>query len=132
MRTRKPVNAGKHSGTVKLNSQQISDIYTRVANAVAIDPRVNQHPLSKEEREAIKDTDEELRRRGFFTRIFPCFDFIYYAQFFEEDRPLNYVVDAKLFQKKRTSHPATIRKNQANPLFMQKHMLDNSQARTTS
>jgi len=85
-----------------------------------MDSKYNNHPLTKEEREAIKETDEEHRRRGFFTRMFPCYDFLYYKQFFEEDRPLNYVVDAKLFHKKRGSNMATMRKNHALPMFMQK------------
>ena len=76
--------------------------------------------FSKEEKQVMKETDEEFRRRGFFKRIFPCYDFLYYKQFFEEDRPLNYLLDAKLFQKKRGNNLQMMRKNQAMPFFMQK------------
>ena len=61
--------------------------------------------LSKEEKAAIKETDEEMKRRGFFKRIFPCLDFLYYRQFFEEERLVNYVIDAKLYAKKRNINP---------------------------
>jgi hypothetical protein len=66
------------------------------------------------------DTDSEFKRRGFFKRIFPCVDFLYYKQFFEEDRPLNYLIDAKVFSKKRGTNQAMLRKNQAMPFFMMK------------
>ena len=77
----------------------------------------NPNGLSKDERAAIKETEDEYRRRGFFNRIFPCYDFLYYKQFFEEDKPLNYVVDAKLFAQKRGQHSATLRKHEAMPFF---------------
>ena len=69
------------------------------------------------------DTDSEFKRRGFFKRIFPCVDFMYYKQFFEEDRPLNYLIDAKLYSKKRGTNQAMLRKNQAMPFFMMKGAL---------
>jgi hypothetical protein len=94
----------------------------KVASNIGADVKFNPNAFTKEEREAIKETDDEYRRRGFFGRIFPCYDFLYYKQFFEEDRPLNYVVDAKLFHKKRGPQAATIRKNQAMPFFMQVHL----------
>lgn len=81
--------------------------------------KFNPNAFNKEEKEAIRETDDEYKRKGFFNRIFPCIDFLYYKQFFEEDRPLNYLVDAKLFQKKRGQGAAMIRKNQALPFFMQ-------------
>jgi hypothetical protein len=34
--------------------------------------------LSKEEKNALKETEDEFKRKGFFKRIFPCFDFLYY------------------------------------------------------
>ena len=77
----------------------------------------NHNGLSKDERAAIKETEDEYRRRGFLKRIFPCYDFLYYKQFFEEDKPLNYVVDAKLFAQKRGQHSATLRKHEAMPFF---------------
>lgn len=50
--------------------------------------------MTKEERQTLKETEEEYKRRGAFKRIFPSIDFPYYKQFFEEDRPLNYFLDA--------------------------------------
>jgi hypothetical protein len=34
--------------------------------------------MSKEDKQALMDTNEEFKRRGFFKRIFPCVDFLYY------------------------------------------------------
>ena len=33
---------------------------------------------TREEKLALKETEEEFKRRGFFKRIFPCVDFLYY------------------------------------------------------
>jgi len=33
---------------------------------------------SKEEKIALKETEDEFKRRGFFKRIFPTVDFLYY------------------------------------------------------
>ena len=85
--------------------------------------QTGQKVFTNEERAVMKETDEEFRRRGFFKRIFPCFDFLYYKQFFEEDRPLNYLLDAKLYHKRRGNNASNLRKNQAMPLFMQKQQL---------
>jgi len=38
--------------------------------------------MTKEEKNVMKETDEEHRRRGLFKRIFPTMDFLYYKQFF--------------------------------------------------
>lgn len=46
------------------------------------------------EKATLKEAEEENKRTGAFKRIFPCIDFLYYKQFFEEDRPLNYFLDA--------------------------------------
>jgi hypothetical protein len=83
--------------------------------------------FSKEERLAMIDTDSEFKRKGFFRRIFPCVDFLYYKQFFEEDRPLNYLIDAKIFSKKRGTNQASLRKHQPLPLFMMQNALVNEQ-----
>lgn len=50
--------------------------------------------LSKEERALLKETEEEYKRRGKFKRVFPCSEFAYYKQFFEESRPMNIFLDA--------------------------------------
>jgi hypothetical protein len=34
--------------------------------------------FTKEEKQAIKDTEDEYKRRGFFKRLFPSPDFLYY------------------------------------------------------
>jgi len=57
--------------------------------------------MTKEEKYAIQDTIDENKRRGFFKRIFPTVDYLYYRQFFEEDRPLNRLLDEKLMSKRR-------------------------------
>jgi hypothetical protein len=49
----------------------------------------------------LKETIEEFNRKNFFKRIFPTVDFLYYKQFFVEERQLNYFIDKKLFGKKR-------------------------------
>lgn len=82
-----------------------------MASNLGGDTKFNPNAFTKEEREAFKETDDEFKRKGFFNRIFPCHDFLYYKQFFEEDRPLNYLIDAKLFQKKRSNNAAILRKN---------------------
>ena len=79
--------------------------------------------MSKEDRQAIKDTDDEYKRRGFFKRIFPSPDFLYYKQFFEEERLVNYIIDAKIFAKKRGINPIQLRKHQALPYFLSKESL---------
>ncbi len=50
--------------------------------------------MTKEERIILKETENENKRRGAFKRVFPSVDFYYYKQFFEEDRPWNYFLDA--------------------------------------
>jgi hypothetical protein len=50
--------------------------------------------LSKDERQLLKETEDEYKRKGAFKRIFPTVDFLYYKQFFEEVRPMNYFLDA--------------------------------------
>ena len=61
--------------------------------------------MSKEDRQALKDTEDEFKRRGFFKRLFPSQDFLYYKQFFEEERLVNYFIDARIFGKKRGVNP---------------------------
>jgi tubulin polyglutamylase TTLL5 len=61
--------------------------------------------LSREERQILKDTEDEYKRRGGFKRIFPTLDFLYYKQFFEEVRPMNYFLDSQLMSKYRQANP---------------------------
>ena len=56
---------------------------------------------NKEEKLALNETIQENSRKNFFKRIFPNIDYLYYKQFFEEERPLNNFIDSKLMSKKR-------------------------------
>ena len=71
----------------------------------------NMTVFTKEERVIMLESEQENKRRGFFKRIFPCFDFLYYKQFFEEDRPFNYLLDAKMFSQRRGTNEAMLRRN---------------------
>jgi hypothetical protein len=73
---------------------------------------------TKEEKLCLKETIDENGRKNFFKRIFPTVDFPYYKQFFEEDRPLNYFIDKKLFGKKRLELASAKIQNEKMPLFM--------------
>jgi len=56
-------------------------------------PRHKNTGGTQEEKQCLRETLEEYGRRNFFKRIFPTVDFLYYKQFFEEERPLNYFID---------------------------------------
>ena len=45
------------------------------------------------QQKAVRDTEEEFKRKCGWKRIFPNLDYAYYKQFFSEERPLNLVVD---------------------------------------
>ena len=64
----------------------------------------NSNLLTKEEKVVVKYAEDEFKRRGKFKRIFPSLDFLYYKQFFEEDRPMNYLLDAKIMSKGRETN----------------------------
>lgn len=74
--------------------------------------------MTNEEKIALKETEEEAKRRGKFKRIFPNINFHYYKQFFEEDRPLNYFLDAKLLHKFRQNQNLSINNSQKLPQFL--------------
>ena len=76
----------------------------------------------KDEKLCLKETIEEGQRKNFFKRIFPTIDFPYYKQFFEEDRPLNYYIDAKLFGKKRSDTASAKQQAEKMPLYLQKQI----------
>ena len=65
------------------------------------DKLVDKVELVKSQADAVKDTEQEFKRRGGFKRIFPNIDFQYYKQFFTAERILNTVVDAKVMDKRR-------------------------------
>mmetsp|Transcript_28588 Transcript_28588/g.50840 ORF Transcript_28588/g.50840 Transcript_28588/m.50840 type:complete len:209 (+) Transcript_28588:1077-1703(+) len=52
----------------------------------------DQDSMTSEERAAVKETEEELKRCGSFDRIFPSEISINYRNFFEEERKLNTLV----------------------------------------
>jgi len=57
--------------------------------------------LSKRDRASVRVSLEEQSRRGGFKLIFPSDKYLYYKSFFEEDRPLNGVLD-KVFKELRS------------------------------
>lgn len=73
---------------------------------------------TKEEKTALKETDDEFKRRNFFKRIFPSIDYLYYKQFFEEDRPLNAFLDARLMAAFRDSNPQARMQYEKMPRFL--------------
>ena len=82
-------------------AQQDPAIANYIKNVYNTAGTTTKQGLSKDEKIALKEAEEEYKRRGGFKRIFPTIDFNYYKQFFEEDRPLNYFLDAKLMHKQR-------------------------------
>lgn len=74
---------------------------------------------SREEKQCLKETIEENQRRNLYRRVFPTYDFLYYKQFFEEERPLNFMIDKKLFAKKRVELASAKTQAEKMPLFMQ-------------
>jgi len=86
-------NSNVTSGTIRAGSFNATSSKTTAT--------VSNRELTKEEKAAVQETIEENRRKGFFKRIFPSVDFLYYKQFFEEDRPLNRILDERLWAKKR-------------------------------
>lgn len=123
MQKRQPIapssaTTASSNGGHQINIQVIQDLYQKAMIHHHIASQASQagikssflEGLQKEDRANIKETDDEMKRRGFFKRIFPCLDFLYYRQFFEEERLINYVIDAKLYAKKRNINPVQIRK----------------------
>ena len=51
--------------------------------------------------DAVKDTEEEFKRKCGWKRIFPNVDYSYYKQFFIEERVLNSVVDERVMGRLR-------------------------------
>lgn len=56
---------------------------------------LNKGKLTKEEKDIVRETDEEYKLRGNFKRIFPSANYALYKNFFTTERPLNAVVDYK-------------------------------------
>ena len=66
---------------------------------------VMQREATREEKLTLQETIEENKRSGFFRRIFPSIDYLYYKQFFLEDRPLNRFLDDRIMTKRRDNAP---------------------------
>lgn len=73
--------------------------------------------VTKVEKAIIKETDGEYKRRGKFVRVFPTFDYNYYKQFFKEERYSNFMIDQRIFGKKR----AAISQNALQVVSQSKH-----------
>jgi hypothetical protein len=59
-------------------------------------PRIiTKSKLTKDEKEVIRETDEEYKLKGHFKRIFPNGNYYFYKMFFTEERPLNVLLDSK-------------------------------------
>lgn len=54
---------------------------------------MNKGRLSKEEKDIMRETDEEYKLRGHFKRIFPNGNYCLYKTFFTEEKPLNILLD---------------------------------------
>ena len=65
---------------------------------------------TKEERKAIRDTEDELKRSRGFKMLFPNENLLYYEQFFEEKRKINGTVAKKLFGMSSKGHPARVQR----------------------
>lgn len=59
---------------------------------------------AKQEKQLVKEAEQEFKRRGKFKRVFPSIDYHYYKQFFSEERLLNFVLDQKTMNKRRLSN----------------------------
>jgi hypothetical protein len=73
---------------------------------------------TKEEKTILKETEDEFKRRNFFKRIFPSIDYLYYKQFFTEDRPLNAFVDSRLMAQFRDNNPQMRMQYEKMPRFL--------------
>jgi len=56
--------------------------------------------LPKKQKTIVREAVEEQRRRGKFRLAFPCDRFTLYKPFFEEERPINLIMD-KVFKELR-------------------------------
>ena len=55
--------------------------------------KILSRPLTKNEKDILKETEEEYKLRGHFRRIFPNGNYSKYREFFNEERPLNILID---------------------------------------
>lgn len=62
--------------------------------------KIINRPLTKDEKEILRETDEEYKLRGHFRRIFPNGNYCLYRNFFWEERPLNILIDNKIWMRR--------------------------------
>ena len=55
----------------------------------------------RDEKDVVKETEMEFRRRQGFKRIFPSIDYAYYKQFFVKERNANALLDQRVMEKRR-------------------------------
>lgn len=56
---------------------------------------LNKSKLTKDEKDMIRETDEEYKLKGHFKRIFPNGNYCLYKNFFLEEKPMNILLDNK-------------------------------------
>ena len=108
-----PPNRG--FGSQKTKGMLKSNFISKQKREEYFDLSLNKNSLlsndySKEEKRAIRDTEEELKRCRGFKMIFPNENMLYYEQFFEEKRKINEAVCKKLFGMSSKGHPARIQR----------------------
>ena len=98
--------------------------------SIASASQAQQRDLTKDEKAVVQETMEENRRKGFWKRIFPSVDYLYYKQFFEEDRPYNRLLDERLMARKREGTHHARMMNEKMPIFLQAAGYNMSSARS--
>ena len=61
----------------------------------------------KDERDVVKETEMEFRRRQSYKRIFPSIDYAYYKQFFVQERSSNALLDQRVMARRRVTTETT-------------------------
>ena len=62
--------------------------------------------MGREEKIVMKESDDEHKRRGHFKRIFPNANYATYRAFFEEERPLNVMLDYRISMRRKSKQAA--------------------------
>ena len=90
------VDRGHKTETAKFNPYVTSNTYSkskiRSVKLRKQNTSVKKNILTRSEKEALRETESEYKKRGKFRRIFPTENYIYYKAFFEEERPLNTLI----------------------------------------
>jgi tubulin polyglutamylase TTLL5 len=56
---------------------------------------MNKGKLTKDEKDVLRETDEEYKLKGHFKRVFPNGNYCLYKSFFVEEKPYNILLDNK-------------------------------------